>query len=997
MARFVFFILFLTLTWGVKGQNFAQTADSLVSVAVEQAVAPIPLPDVIDDGKAVRLDLNGSWLFNVTPQPKFEVLSSPEKFKNWTSIKVPSEWYMEGFDVPKDQYAGYVRFFNLPNSWKSQRVFIRFGAVQSTCKIFLNGGFVGEHTGSMTQFEFELTPWIKRGRNQLSLYVKSESLGEVTAKISHYAQHPVGGILRNVTLYTLPITYIKDFAQSYKFSDSRDTVYLKTGVTLPNLDKRNDTSRYSVQFTLTYKGEYADANIDDTLFCRKVQVVDGKKAEVMIELNHPYLWHPEAPHLYTLQSKLFKDGKPVEITHRHIGFRDIEIKGNVMYLNGKPIKLYGVALHELWAYQGRALPDSAAVRDDVLRFKQGNCNYIRTAHYPKDNYFMDLCDLYGILVEDEAPVCWLWDNNPSCDVKETLSHTFASLLMRDRYHPSVVCWSIANESAWSEIFDRCYFIAKHLAPGIPIKFSHSEYFGINERLDVGSRHYPGWKGYMKYRNYYRPIFFDEALHVNAYNTTEYFTDPGIRDLWGDYINYAIDEIDDAPAIAGIGIWSAVDEMFYPKKHNPIGSGPWGVFDAFRREKPEYWHMKMAYSPVQLMNKMFTIQDGNTNVVVKNRYAITDLNQLDITWKADGKQGYLRVQGAPQSLATIQVPYAIQGDTLELAFTDRMGIEVFRCITVRTLREKVMPLLRIQGRPSYTTDSLLKRISIKSVNGTIFTLSQETGLLESVTLSNGQQVVKGPYLYLVPLSKANEAIDFIPTGEKDKGGFLSPHLEHWICNQFNIEEKEAMLRFTVQGRYDSIPVRYVYQINASGQIRIDYTANLGKSKTAHLRQIGIGLDLSESYNHLSWHKDGLWTVYPKNHIGRLQGEAVLHTNYELGEAIGKNELPTWDYNLDNSPYGSTDFRSTKHHIYEATLSQERGIYPIKVESNGEQHLRVWKSDGHIHLLLANYSNGGNEHYLSYDSYRTRIPDEEMLLDGGDVRGWIQLDFNHDQIK
>lgn len=157
------------------------------------------------------------------------------------------------------------------------------------------------------------------------------------------------------------------------------------------------------------------------------------------------------------------------------------------------------------------------------------------------------------------------------------------MVVRDRTHPCILLWSLGNESEWKPKFYNNLLQAKELASGIPVKFSHSETHGIIKATDIGTKHYPGWKGLMAFENYFRPIIFGEALHLNCYNTSENITDPGLRDMWGDYLKYFVDFIQESPSITGLGIWGCTDEIFYPKENAPCGYGPWGVVDGFREK------------------------------------------------------------------------------------------------------------------------------------------------------------------------------------------------------------------------------------------------------------------------------------------------------------------------------------------------------------------------------------------------------------------------------
>lgn len=942
----------------------------------------IPNPTFVAGIDQPILCLDGNWLFNPNPETGFEKQKQAFSIAGWVNMKVPSEWYMEGYKVEKGKEAGYQYSFALPADWKGKQVVLRFGAVNSACRLFLNNQFVGEHIGAMLPFEFDITRYLKAGENILSLYVASESVADQVGRISHYAKHQVGGILRHVHLMALPAGYISDF-----YCDARLDESLQQGTLQVNYRLYPSSSGKELEIIVYHKGI---EGIDST----EVEVGWKRIAKpgnpVELTLQHPELWHAEKPNLYRIVCNLYDKKKLVETTEQQVGFRRIEIIGNQLLVNGKTLKLYGVGLHEITPYGGRTIQDSTAIEHDIRLFKQANCNYIRTCHYPKDSYFMELCDRYGIFVEDEAPACWVGKAVDKPEQDSYILSSFQQMVKRDRHHPCVINWSIANESQWSDAFEACLRYAKEETPQIPVKFSHSEYFGIVGQVDVGARHYPGWEGLLKYQNYYRPMIFSEALHLNAYNTSENITDPGLRDLWGDYLRYFVNNMEEAPAIAGMGIWSAVDEMFYPSGNAPVGYGPWGILDGYRRQKPEYWHTKMGYSPIQVRSRVFQSSGNNTQVWIQNRYRFTNLNELTIRWEDGQSSGTYTAECLPESEATLLVPHRMTGDELKLSFTDKQGTLLSSWRIPCTLPTYRMPVFITSKAPTFKEEAGVLEVGSDTIR---FRFDKQNGMLASISKGENEIARGGMKLYLVPFSKSDEVIDFIPQESSGREvGFLSPYLDNWKGTRFEYRMNGSVLEVNSWGTYaDTIPVKYRYRINGEGQMRVDYIVDLKQVATSGLRQVGIGFDLPEAYSTLSWKRDGLWSDYPVDHIGRTEGHAKAFYPGTLDNYYEQRRNPSHPYAEDGNTYGSNDFRSTKHHIFQARLSDDQGK-EVVFGSNGKQHFRSWVNNGSISCLVANYSNGGNEHYLSYDSNRTRISEEEFKLDGGDFAGWIQVDFH-----
>lgn len=956
--------------------TFKTAADYYPLLNKEIQIKHTPIPSYVSDINKFTMSLNGKWYFSSDPCDGFE--KSLEEVKEWDVLDVPSEWYMHSYKVKKGSWAGYCKEFTIPNDWKNKNVIIRFGTVQSECRIYLNGKYVGSHVGSMTQFEKDLTRFIKEGVNVLSMYVRSESVSEESSKVSHYAKHQVGGILRSVDLIALPVKYIKSFDCDVLLNEELNKGTLDYNIEL------SDKKKSKLELVIRERGIEGLSTSDKVVHKEILSKFQGK-----INLENPNLWHAESPFLYTLELSLYVGNKKVETVKKNVGFRRIEIRGNSLHVNGCQVKLRGVARHDITAYDGRAIRDTSLLRKDVEQLRNANCNYIRTSHYIPDEYMLDLCDRYGIFVEDESPVCW--DSNSDTKIRtKILFYSFKSMLYRDRSHPCILLWSIANESRWNSRFYPCLLLAKEETPYIPVKFSHSEYFGIKKSTDIGAKHYPGWQGLLVYDNYFRPMLFGEALHINCYNTSENITDPGLRDLWGDYIKYFVDNMQDSPAVAGLGIWSAIDEMYYPKDNVPCGYGPWGVVDGFRREKPEFWHMKMSYSPIIVTARHFQ-QSGNHIIIpIESRYNYVSTKNVDFLWKDGKDSGSVSMELNPMEQGTLFIPHVMKSDTLYLSIKDKRGfiMSEWRIPRFYTPHYEIPSLKKNCPLIVDSNDSLY---IIKS-NDIEYCFSRRKGIMESVKKNKKDVFIGGVKMYLIPLLKENEVIDYIPQEPKAGTvfGFVSDYLSGWNMISEKIEVNDNIAIVTVKGMYDDLPIEFVYKIDGAGRIRIDYIINL-KKLDFPVRQIGIGFEIPKEYDTFKWKRKALWSYYPDEHIGRPCGETKAFYRETLSDYLQKRIVPNHPYSHDGNMYGSNDFRSTKHNIILAEYKKNSETL-LRVESNGRQHIRSWVKNGCISFLVANYSNGGNEHYLNYDSDRTKYQ-SGVKANGGDFAGWIQLNLGN----
>lgn len=980
IKRIYFVIIFIMLNIYTNGQHNDSTF-TFKTVEVlypalnnETKVIHTPAPLFVEGVSKPTMSLNGNWLFTNKVDDMLDGIKNPGT--QWHPISVPSEWYMEAFQVETGKWGVYYKEFVLPADWKNQKILICFGAVESECRIYLNGKYVGEHVGSMTRFEKDITPFTISGKNKLMVYVRSESLASDISKISHYAKHQVGGILRGVELMAVPQTYINDLYCEAQLSDDLEQGTLNIHISLSG-KQQNPT----VEVIVKERGIEGLPMDMKEVYRQAVKI----RQLVPININAPRLWHAETPFLYTVEVTLFENGKKTEVVKRNVGFRKIEIKGNALLVNNQPVKLRGVSRHDISAYDGRAIKDTALLHCDIKQLRNANCNYIRTSHYPPDSYMLDLCDRYGIFVEDEAPVCWE-SGKDSYERINQIFYCFKSMVIRDRTHPCILLWSLGNESVWKPKFYNGLLLAKELTPDIPVKFSHSETHGIIKATDIGAKHYPGWKGLMAFENYFRPIIFGEALHLNSYNTSENITDPGLRDMWGDYLKYFVDFIQESPSITGLGIWGCTDEMFYPKENKPCGYGPWGVIDGFRREKPEFWHMKMSYSPIIVTGKHFQISGNETLVSLENRYNTQNAAEIDMIWKDGNLQDTIQTNILPGAQGTLRIPYAVKGDTLTLIMRDRRGFDLSAWKIPRVYSPyHMMPELAKGEVKVFSSDTSYQILSLK----TQYDFCRKTGMLTSI-IKNGKQIITGPvHMYAIPHLKENEVIDYIPQ-ERTGGeiGFTSDPLADWIFKSESLKYTDRGVSITVCGKYGENPVELTYSIDSNDRLKVDYILNIFKIGNG-IRQIGIGFHLPKEYNTLNWRRKSLWSVYPDDHIGRTEGGAEAFYPETQSKYLEQRIVPEHSYNKDGNEYGSNDFRSTKSCLITGKLINGNGD-TVTIESNGKQHLRAWVLPDVTSFLIANYSDAGNEFYLNYDSNRTRYLDSYIAEDG-DVTGWIQLNF------
>ncbi len=280
---------------------------------------------------------------------------------------------------------------------------LRFDAVYSDAIVWLNGKKAASHTGGFNVFEADVTAFLKKGLNCLTVEVMSESIADTLSCGSQYAAHPLGGIPRKVTLFPVPDFHISD-------------IFIKT-----DLDEQYMNARLQIElaFRNSNKG-VKEGKLQIDLISPEGKIVAGKlinlaitdfnelSENITLDVLNPLKWNAEYPNLYKLRIELTSSsGK--EVIEKNVGFRELEIAGNQLFLNGAPVKLHGVNRHEVHPLTGRSL-NMELWKKDALLYKAANVNYIRTSHYPPAEEFISLCDSIGLYVELENPLVWIGHN-----------------------------------------------------------------------------------------------------------------------------------------------------------------------------------------------------------------------------------------------------------------------------------------------------------------------------------------------------------------------------------------------------------------------------------------------------------------------------------------------------------------------------------------------------------------------------------------------------------
>lgn len=875
------------------------------------------------------LSLNGIWSFNEKPATYF--YERKQMGQEWKPIVIPGQWSMQGFQVDSAAFGGYQTTFTLPADWSGKRVKLRFDGVSSESVVYLNGKEIGSHMGGMTAFELDVTNGLRSGENVLALRVRSESLADMLGSLTQYAAHQLGGITRKVTLFAVPEVHLSDLRIVTDLDDAYKDAELKVYVSVTNASA-NVQKNLSVRLSVSGEPVVLSQAIPE------IAAGSTWSGWLTGKIASPKKWDSEHPNLYTLKVELGTSEKIVEQVKKRFGFRDIQIQGNRMLVNGKAVKLKGVCRHEMHPLTGRVM-NPALARKDIELYRDANCNFIRTSHYPPCEEMLEVCDELGMFVEVEAPVCWLGhhanENWKVLDYREQKYYPYVlqvnmEMIQFYRNHPSIIFWSMANESYWNKEFAQVQVYMEKADPTRPLTFHDQGYGGFNNQgstAPISNIHYPGPDGYKVAAKSDRPMTYGEYCHLNVYNRSELVTDPGVRSDWALALAPTWENMYKTPGVLGGSIWSGIDDIFQLPNGDAVGYGAWGPIDGWRRPKPEYWDMKKIYSPIRVTTK--TLSPAKELVIdLENRYTYTNLNELQVNWVYGEEKGSIFVDLEPGEKGQLRVRpvHPEKANELYLSFVDPRGF---------TADEYLIPVGRQIQNESQVLAAVPTRLKEKKdrymITGKDFTceISRISGQILSVKKGKKEVLNGGPWLMALPLTSGG----CYPNHNANTPAFND------LCSDWKVEKVDAVREgndvvVKVKGAYKEFAGSYDLKVNANGELSVVYAFDA--LEDVNPRQWGLVFEAPVSFDQTFWRRDGLWSVYPSDHISRPVGEASLF--YEgLPKKVDPHTEPAWSWSMDYNELGSNDFRSTRRNIWYAGLRSMNGS-KITVPSNGRQHWR-----------------------------------------------------------
>ncbi|WAA09276.1 glycoside hydrolase family 2 TIM barrel-domain containing protein [Fervidibacillus albus] len=903
--------------------------------------------------------LNGRWkfAFSETPEKRNrEFYKTEAECGDWEEIQVPSHWQLQGYDYPhytnvrypwegkeelKPPFAPvkynpvgqYVRTFTIPEHWRDFPVYISFQGVESAFYIWVNGHLVGYSEDSFTPAEFDLTPYLVDGENKLAVEVYRWSDASWLEDQDFWR---LSGIFRDVYLYATPAVHIQDFFVRTELDDAYEHANLKVQTKITNYEK---VFRGKIFLELAL----FDEQQNNVLAERVVKIFDVtdkqyEENELSVFVKNPMKWSAEHPYLYTLIVSL-KDEKNqvIEYESCKVGFRTFEIKDGLMKINGKRIVLKGVNRHEFSAERGRAITVEDMVRD-IKIMKQHNINAVRTSHYPNHPKFYDLCDEYGLYVIDETNLethgTWKYGQKEEGETipgskpewTETVLDRCQSMFQRDKNHPSVIIWSLGNESFGGDNFLKMHDFFKKNDPTRIVHYEGIYHFRESEAAsDIESTMYIPPSIVEEYGK-----AAEQNWSLKPYILCEYSHAMG--NSCGNLFKYT-DLFDRYAKLQGGFIWDWKDQALWKKNAEGIeylayggdfGDVPNdgnfcgdGLIFADGKLSPKIFEVKKCYQNIDIT--ALDVKEGS--ILIKNKFLFTNLDEFLFRWEIaeEGEKittGFFQVNLQPGQERIVQLGYdvndlSVQKGELVLTVSAHLkqntswaeeGHEI--AFEQFIIRSSVKETVYCEKMDSLMIDETTQTFVI---NGEPFSVqfNKKTGAIDLY-------IYKGKELFQTsPIPNFWRAMT-----DNDRGNQLHERSALWK----DAGKKRKLVKFETEKRESTVIVRTDFILPEAGgsEVKLAYTVDTvgtlniesiftPKKSLPEIPEIGMMFSMNKRYENIQWYGKGPHENYIDREkgakIGLYEGKVVQqYTPYLKPQECGNKTGVRWAKIMDDEGYG-----------------------------------------------------------------------------------------------
>ena len=767
-----------------------------------------------------------------------------------------------------NNYTGsYRRTFDLPADWKGQEVFFHVGSATSNLFLWVNGRYVGYSEDAKVAAEFNITKYLKPGRNLIAMQVMRWCDGSYLEDQDFWR---FTGIAREVYLYATPKVHIQDITIGQDYADGKG---------LLDVDVKVAGGKADVEATL-YD---ADGN----------KVTEGLKATV--ENVKP--WTAETPYLYMLELQLKQGDKVLEVVRKQVGFRHIEIRGGQLLVNGQPILIKGADRHELDPDGGYVVSVERMIQD-IRIMKQLNINAVRTCHYPDDPRWYDLCDEYGIYLTAESNL----ESHGMGYKEKTLAknEAFAKMhierqegnVITYKNHPSIIVWSLGNEAGYGPNFERAYDWVKAYDKTRPCQFEQARQ---NGKTDIFCPMYLGYEDCVKYAqgDNPRPLIQCEYAHAMGNSMG------GFKEYWdiirkypkyqGGYIWDFVDQgLRDKSAVTGKEIFTyGGDYGRYPASDHNFNCN--GIIAPDRRLNPHAYEVGYYYQNVWITEK--NLKEGQFEVYNENFFK--SLDDLELVWTIRRHSGTINVSGiAPQQRKLI-IDAELKA-TVARVLEHHPDAEVlvnfeFRSREAQPLIDKGQVLARQQfciqpyqfpvlsddvKTPGITKEETVSYLKLTAA-GTTLTIGKWSGLIDYLDV-DGKPMLLDRHSILPEFWRAPTDNDYGARFQERFAVWKSPEMK---LKEFDVEDNGAEATFELPAVKATL--KLTYTLTADGEVIIRQQLDADdEAKVAPMFRYGMQLQMPQAYNSVKYYGRGPVENYCDRHDSEFLGvyEAKVADEY-----------------------------------------------------------------------------------------------------------------------
>ncbi len=941
----------------------------------------------------VRL-LNGKWRFHFASSP--HDLTEPffqEDYDDsqWAEMPVPSNWELHGYDrpiytnyrypfkpvnppyVPDENPTGFYRTtFTVPEQWQDKRVYLMFEGVESAFHVWVNGRMIGYSQDSKLPAEFDVSDALRIGDNTLCVMVVRWSDG---AYLEDQDYWHVSGIQRDVVLYAKPETHVRDVGvRTWLHSAYTDAqLWVRTSVNpVENMCSMYVKHRlfdpFGSEVSLGDEADEACASVAPATPMGRNTEMEYASALFKAQIVNPYKWTADTPYLYTLIVSLINaDGEVVDVERVRVGFRQVEIRDGVVLLNGKRLVVRGVDRHEFHPERGRALTEADMVAE-IKAMKRLNFNAVRTSHYPDCIRWYELCDEYGIYIVDEANV-----ETHGLGARLSKDPAWASaylerarrMVVRDRNHPSVIIWSLGNESGAGPHHAAMAAWIRRYDPTRPVQYEsgHPE----SDISDIMAPMYPNleWvKNEFARNDEQRPMIMCEYAYSKGNSNGNFWK------FWDMVLAY--------PRFQGGFIWDWADKAIL----GDTEKGPCWLYGNTSDElehmhrmclngvvwpdltpKPGALEIQKVQAPVAVVAPdENSLQNGILRI--ENRYLGGDLSHLRVEWAVteDGvavEQGTIDMPHVPAGMGCSDepgAPPAFPGADLTIPYTtpDTENADVEAHLTVRCVLNTDTAWGR-EGHPVTWEQFRLpvnigvpslkllaehaEKVDVEETGNCIEIRTAASTLVFDRTRGQLQELSTGRCT--IPVSGPAENLFRAPT-DIDLGTHAGNYGQRWLAA--GLDKLQRDVRSVQAGKVDeaTVVIRIItslapstggdriewlttYTVHGNGEIFVENLCGIPATYPP-LPRVGARLRLPPEFSQFTWLGRGPQENYPDRKSGAPVGQYArsvydLYTPYIFPQECGGRTDVRWCKLTDDGGNGLLVYGIPTMHVSALPYSQE----------------------------------------------------------------------------